>query len=159
MQASPEDRLARLGLSLPPPTSPAANYVPTRRVGSLIFIAGQVPFVEGRLSLTGKLGAGIDIAQGQEQARIATLNALSAGAAAHGGLAGLRVANLMVFVASTPDFVEQHVVANGASDLLVDIFGDDGQHPRTAIATPCLPLDASVEVQLTLAVTSAGQGA
>ncbi len=151
---SPEDRLAARGLSLPSPSAPAANYIPSRRVGDVYYVAGQVPFVDGRLPLTGKLGAGVSLEQGQQQARTATLNALAAGAAAHGGLSGLAVAHLMVFVASTPDFVEQHLVANGASDLLVDVLGEAGRHPRTAIAVPCLPLDAPVEVQVTFCVGS-----
>lgn len=107
-----------------------------------------MPFVDGELTITGKLGDSVTLEQGQEQARIATPNALSIGAAANGGLSGLAVAQLMVFVASTPTFIEQHIVANGASDLLVDIFGAAGQHPRTAIAVPCLPLDAPVEIQV-----------
>lgn len=151
---SPEDRLEALGLSLPPPSAPAANYIASRRVGDIYYVAGQVPFVDGRLTLTGKLGAGVSIAQGQQQARTATLNALAAVAAAHRALSGLAVAHLMVFVASTPDFVEQHLVANGASDLLVAVLGDAGLHPRTAIAVPCLPLDAPVEVQVTFCVGS-----
>jgi len=145
---TPEDRLAHLGITLPPPSKPAANYITSRRAGDLLYIAGQVPFVDGELTITGKLGDGVTLEQGQEQARIATLNALSIGAAANGGLSGLAVAQLMVFVASTPTFIEQHIVANGASDLLVDIFGAAGQHPRTAIAVPCLPLDAPVEIQV-----------
>ncbi len=150
--ASPEHRLEELGLSLPSPAAPAANYIPARRVGDTYYVAGQVPFVRGRLLLTGKLGAGVSLEDGQEQARTATLNALAAAAAAHGGLAGLAVAHLMVFVASTPEFVEQHLVANGASDLLVSVLGDAGRHPRTAIAVPCLPFDAPVEVQVTFCV-------
>lgn len=149
---TPEDRLTELGIMLPPPSRPAANYIASRRAGDLLFIAGQVPFVDGELTLTGKLGDGVTLEQGQAQARIATLNAVSIAAATNGGLSGLTVAQLMVFVASTPSFIEQHIVANGASDLLVEIFGAAGQHPRTAIAVPCLPLDAPVEVQVTLLV-------
>jgi enamine deaminase RidA (YjgF/YER057c/UK114 family) len=148
-------RLLELGIVLPGPPQPAANYVPFRRAGDLLFIAGQVPFVDGRLSLLGKLGEGVTVPQGQEQARIATLNAVSIAAAANSGLRGLTIVQLMVFVASSPRFIEQHIVANGASDVLVDIFGAAGQHARTAIAVPCLPLDSPVEVQLTLLVEAA----
>jgi len=149
---SPEERLAQLRIILPPPPRPAANYIASRRAGDLLFIAGQVPFVGGELTLTGKLGDGVTLEQGQIQARIATLNAVSIAADTNGGLSGLVVAQLMVFVASTPDFSKQHIVANGASDLLVEVFGPAGLHPRTAIAVPCLPLDAPVEVQLTFLV-------
>ncbi|MCW2762972.1 MAG: LysR family transcriptional regulator [Marmoricola sp.] len=152
---TPEQRLEELGLVLPTVAVPAANYVVWRKVGDLVFVAGQVPFVNGELPVTGKLGDALDLAEGQRQARIATLNALAAGAQAVGSLSQLVVAHLMVFVASTPDFFEQHLVANGASDLLADVLGEAGKHPRTAIAVPCLPLDAPVEVQVTFTTTDA----
>jgi enamine deaminase RidA (YjgF/YER057c/UK114 family) len=151
-------RLLELGIVLPAPPQPAANYLPFRRAGDLLFIAGQVPFVDGGLPLLGKLGEGVTVAQGKEQARIATLNAVSIAAAANSGLRGLTIVQLMVFVASSPQFIEQHIVANGASDILVDIFGVAGQHARTAIAVPCLPLDAPVEVQMTFLVEAANGG-
>lgn len=150
---TPEQRLKELGLALPPVTDPAANYIVWRKVGDLIRVAGQVPFVDGKLPVTGKLGGTLGLIEGQRQARIATLNALAAGAQAAGSLGQLVVAHLMVFVASTPDFIEQHLVANGASDLLAEVLGDAGKHPRTAIAVPCLPLDAPVEVQVTFTTT------
>lgn len=146
---TPEERLAALGLTLPEVTTPAANYIVWRQVGDLIYVAGQVPFVRGNLPVTGKLGGALDVEAGRRQAQVATLNALAAGVQAAGSLSRLVVAQLMVFVASTPDFVEQHLVANGASDLLADVLGEAGRHPRTAIAVPCLPLDAPVEVQIT----------
>ncbi len=148
-------RLLELGIILPAPPQPAANYLPFRRAGDLLFIAGQVPFVDGRLPVPGKLGEGLTVAQGQEQAAIATLNAVSIASAANSGLRGLTLVQLMVFVSSSPWFIEQHIVANGASDILVDIFGAAGEHARTAIAVPCLPLDAPVEVQLTLLAEAA----
>lgn len=152
---TPEERLEALGLALPQVATPAANYIVWRQVGELIYVAGQVPFVDGKLPVTGKLGGAVDLEEGRRQARVATLNALAAGAQAAGSLSRLVVAQLMVFVASTPDFVEQHIVANGASDLLADVLGEAGKHPRTAIAVPCLPLDAPVEVQVTF-TTMAG---
>lgn len=152
---TPEERLEALGLTLPEVAVPAANYIVWRQVGDLIHVAGQVPFVDGKLPVTGKLGEAIDVDEGRRQARMATLNALAAGARAAGSLSRLVVAHLMVFVASTPDFVEQHVVANGASDLLADVLGEAGKHPRTAIAVPCLPLDAPVEVQVTFTTMAA----
>jgi enamine deaminase RidA (YjgF/YER057c/UK114 family) len=152
-----EERLRRLGVALPTVAAPAANYIPSRQVGDLIYVSGQVPFVDGKLAVTGKLGGTVELAEGQRQARIATLNALAAGAGATGSLSSLVVAHVMVFVASTPDFVEQHLVANGASDLLVEVLGDAGRHPRTAIAVPCLPLDAPVEVQITFTTTDSAR--
>jgi enamine deaminase RidA (YjgF/YER057c/UK114 family) len=153
---TPEARLEALGLSLPDVTTPAANYIPSRQVGDLIYVAGQVSFVRGKLPVTGKLGEAIDLEEGRRQAQIATLNALAVGVQATGSLSRLVVAHLMVFVASTPDFFEQHLVANGASDLLADVLGEAGLHPRTAIAVPCLPLDAPVEVQVTFTIRKAG---
>lgn len=152
---TPEERLEALGLVLPEVAAPAANYIVSRQVGQVVYVAGQVPFVDGRLPVTGKLGDAVGLEEGQRQARVATLNALAAGAQAVGSLSRLVVCHLMVFVASTPDFVEQHLVANGASDLLADVLGDAGKHPRTAIAVPCLPLDAPVEVQVTFTAVTA----
>lgn len=149
---TPEERLAALGLSLPEVATPAANYIVHRQVGDILYVAGQVPFVGGKLPVTGKLGADVDLDEGQRQAAVAALNALAAGAQGAGGLSRLRLAQLMVFVASTPDFTEQHIVANGASDLFAQVLGENGKHPRTAVAVPVLPLDAPVEVQATFTV-------
>ena len=149
-----EQRLEALGLALPQVATPAANYIVHRQVGHLLYVAGQVPFVDGQLPVTGKLGAEVDLEEGQRQARVAELNALAAGAQGAGSLSLLAVAQLMVFVASTPDFVEQHLVANGASDLLAEVLGEAGRHPRTAVAVPCLPMDAPVEVQVTFTLLS-----
>ena len=147
-----EERLESLGLTLPRVATPAANYIVHRQIGEMLYVAGQVPFVDGKLPITGKLGAEVDLEEGRRQAAVAALNALAAGAQGAGSLSRLAVAQLMVFVASTPDFVEQHLVANGASDLLVGVLGEHGRHPRTAIAVPCLPKDAPVEVQVTFCV-------
>jgi enamine deaminase RidA (YjgF/YER057c/UK114 family) len=146
---TPAERLAALGLALPPITAPAANYLPWRRLGPLVYVAGQVPFVDGRLPLLGKVGAEVDLEQARSLARIAALNALALGAQAAGSMSALTLAQLTVFVASMPDFTQQHLVADGASDLFVAVLGEAGRHPRTAIATPVLPLDAPVEVQAT----------
>lgn len=140
------------GIELPAPPPPGANYVPSRRHGGLLFIAGQLPFVDGRLPRTGKLGDQVDVAAGQELARTAALNGLAVAAAELGSLQDVSVVQLTVFVASTLDFLEQHLVANGASDVLIAVLGERGRHARTAVATPVLPLDTPVEVQLVLGI-------
>ncbi len=146
-------RLASLGLELPATPRPRANYVSARRFGPLLYIAGQLPFVGGELPVTGKLGEDLDTATGVEQARLAALNSLAVAAEAVGRLDCLQLIQLMIFVASASDYYEQHVVANGASDLFVDVLGAAGQHVRTSIAVPCLPLNGPVEVQATFHVT------
>ena len=144
-------RLAELGLELPPVAKPVAAYVPAVVTGNLVYTAGQLPFVGGELPVTGKLGAGIDPAEGPALARICALNALAAADAAIGSLDRVtRVVKAVVFVASDPSFTGQPAVANGASELLGDVFGDDGAHARSAVGVSVLPLDAPVEVELIL---------
>ncbi|MDQ6526656.1 RidA family protein [Nocardioides sp. LHD-245] len=152
---TPQQRLAALGLELPDIAAPAANYIAWRRVGDVLYVAGQVPFVDGRLPVTGKLGGVVGMEEGRRQAGVAALNALAAGARAAGSLERLVVAHVQVFVASTPEFTDQHLVANGASDLLAEVLGEAGRHPRTAIAVPVLPLDAPVEIQVTFTIADA----
>lgn len=152
---SAADRLAALGLELPDVPTPAAAYQPWRRAGDLVFTAGQLPVVDGALPRTGKLGAELTTADGAELARTAALNVLAAAAAAAGDLDRVRVVKLTVFVASTPDFVEQHLVANGASELIGEVLGDEGIHARSAVGVPALPLDAPVEVEAVLEVRGA----
>lgn len=147
---TPQARLAELGLSLPPVPAPAAAYVPWTRVGSLVFTAGQVPIVDGTVVAVGQLGAGISLEEGQELARICALNVLAIADEAFDGLEGMRVAKLVVFVASTPDFTDQHLVANGASELLGTVLGDSGVHARSAVGVAALPLGCPVEVEAVL---------
>ena len=139
-------------VQLPSPPPPGANYVSARRHGDLLFIAGQLPFVDGRLPRTGKVGAAVDVREAAELARLAALNGLAVADAHLGSLDAVSVVQLTVFVASTPDFTEQHLVANGASDVLIEVLGERGRHARTAVATPVLPLDTPVEIQLVLGV-------
>jgi enamine deaminase RidA (YjgF/YER057c/UK114 family) len=148
------DKLAELGLELPPVPSPAAAYQPWARADELVFTAGQLPVVDGALPRTGKHGRELTTEQGADLARTAALNVLAVAAAALGGLDVVRIVKLTVFVASTPDFTEQHLVANGASDLLGEVLGDDGVHARSAVGVPVLPLDSPVEVEAI--VTKAG---
>ena len=149
----PEERLAELGLTLPEVVPPLAAYQPTARSGNLVFTAGQLPARDGAMLATGKLGAEVSEEQGYECARQCALNALAAVAAEVGGLDAVkRVVKAVVFVASTPDFTAQPKVANGASELLGEVFGDAGKHARSAVGVASLPLDVPVEVELVVEV-------
>ncbi len=145
----PEARLAELGLTLPPVVAPLAAYVPAVRSGSYVYTAGQLPLADGKLLAAGKVGAEIDPARAAELARTCALNALAAAASAAGGLAAIRrIVKVTGFVASAPDFTGQPQVVNGASELLLEIFGDAGLHARSAVGTAVLPMDAPVEIEL-----------
>jgi enamine deaminase RidA (YjgF/YER057c/UK114 family) len=149
-----DERLAELGLELPPPPQAIAAYVPVVVHGNLAFIAGQVPMVDGTLLHAGALGDTVSIEDGQEAARQAVLQSLSALRDALGSFDRLqRILKLDVFVASAPSFTEQPKVANGASELLVDVLGEAGRHARAAVGVPSLPLGSSVEVVVTAAVS------
>ncbi|WP_304046319.1 RidA family protein [Jatrophihabitans endophyticus] len=142
------DRLAELGLTLPPVAAPVAAYVPAVRSGSLVFTSGQLPVVDGALPLTGKVGAGITPEDAYGLARTAALNGLAAVHALVGLDAVARVVKVVGFVASDPSFTGQPAVVNGASELLGEVFGDAGTHARSAVGVAALPLDAPVEVEL-----------
>ena len=148
-------RLAELGITLPAVATPVAAYVPAMTSGNLLFTAGQLPFVDGALLATGKVGVEVSAAKAAELARVCALNAL---AAAHSVLGSLdkvtRVIKVNGFVASSPDFIGQPQVLNGASEVLAEIFGDIGQHARAAVGVAVLPLDAPVEVELILEIAS-----
>jgi len=144
---TPEQRLVELGITLPTAPPPAAAYQPWRAAGNLVFTAGQLPVVDGKLPMTGKLGGHVTTAEGADLARLAAINVLAQGKAAVGELGKLRVVKLTVFVASVPEFIEQHLVANGASVLLGEVLGDDGVHARSAVGVAVLPLDSPVEVE------------
>ena len=151
MSGSAIDRLSELGLQLPPVPTPAAAYRPWVRSGELVLTAGQLPLVDGGLARTGQLGADLTTAEGAAEARTAALNLLAVGAEAFGTLEAFRVVKLVVFVASAEGFTEQHLVANGASELLGAVLGDAGVHARSAVGVAALPLDAPVEVEAILA--------
>lgn len=143
-----EARLEALGVSLPAAAAPAANYVPFARTGNLLFTAGQLPLKDGKLVASGLLGRDLDTAAGKEAAKFCAVNILAQAKAALGDLEKIRrLVKITVFVASTPDFTEQHLVANGASDLLAAALGERGKHARSAVGTACLPLNAPVEVE------------
>jgi enamine deaminase RidA (YjgF/YER057c/UK114 family) len=144
------DRLTELGLTLPAVAKPVAAYVPAVVTGNLAYTAGQLPMLDGALMATGKFGAELTAEQGAALARQCALNALAAIKAEVPLEQVRRIVKLVVFVASTPDFTGQPAVANGASLVLGEIFGDAGQHARSAVGVPVLPLDAPVEVELTV---------
>ncbi len=150
---SATQRLAELGITLPAVAAPAGSYVPARRSGSLVFTAGQVPFVDGKLAATGKVGAEVTAEDAAGIARICALNALAAIDALVGLDAVTGVVKAVVFVASAPGFGGQPGVANGASDLLAEVFGEAGRHARSAVGVAELPLDAPVEVELIVEVS------
>ncbi len=146
-----DTRLAELGLILPPVAAPAGAYLPAVVTGSLVYTAGQLPFVDGVLPETGKVGAGVSPDAAAEFAATAALNALAAAAGAIGSLDRVtRVVKVVVFVNSAPSFTAQPAVANGASNLLASVFGDAGKHARSAVGVAVLPLDSPVEVELIL---------
>jgi len=146
--------MAAAGIELPPVVAPLASYIPARRSGDLIWTSGQLPMVNGELVASGKLGAGVSVVDGVHAARVAALNAVAAAAHEAGGVDNiLRVLRVVVYVASHPDFVDQPTVANGASELLAEIFGkENGAHVRSAVGVSVLPLDAAVEVELIVEV-------
>jgi enamine deaminase RidA (YjgF/YER057c/UK114 family) len=146
---SPSERLAGLGLTLPPVTAPLAAYVPAVRTGAYVYVSGQVPVVDGKLAAAGKVGTEVSAADAAGLARTCALNALAAAAAAAGGLDRIRrIVKVTGFVASAPGFNGQPLVVNGASELLIEVFGEEGRHARSAVGVVELPLNAPVEVEL-----------
>ncbi len=143
-----EARLAELKLTLPQPAAAAGNYLPAKAAGGFLYLSGALPFVSGELQFPGKVGAGVTLEQGQEAARICTLNLLAAIKANAGSLERVaQVVSIRGYVACGPDFTEQPAVINGASDLLVAIFGDIGRHARAAVGVAALPKGAAVEIE------------
>lgn len=142
-------RLAALGLTLPAVALPLAAYVPAVRSGNLVYTAGQLPVVEGQLLATGKVGAEVGAHEAAALARTCALNALAAVVSVTGSLSVIRrIVKVTGFVASAPDFTGQPQVVNGASELLLEVFGEAGRHARSAVGTAVLPLDAPVEIEL-----------
>jgi enamine deaminase RidA (YjgF/YER057c/UK114 family) len=146
---SPEARLAVLGITLPKVSPPLAAYVPAVLTRGYVYTAGQLPVVEGRLLATGKVGAEVGAGEASALARTCALNALAAVASVTGGLDAVRrIVKVTGFVASAPDFTQQAQVINGASELLIEVFGEAGRHARSAVGMAVLPLNAPVEVEL-----------
>ncbi len=146
-------RLAELGIVLPEVVAPVGSYVPALRHGDLVHTSGQLPMLAGALTATGTVGADVSVETAADAARTAALNALAAAAQVAGGVDRLaRVVRVVVYVASAPDFTSQPAVANGASNVLGEIFGDEGRHVRSAVGVASLPLGAPVEVELVVAL-------
>lgn len=151
---TPEERIAELGLSIPNVVPPAAAYVPTARTGNLVYTAGQLPVVDGKLPATGKVGAEVTPEKAKELAGIAAMNAIAAVKAEVGELSRVtRVVKVVGFVSSAPHFTGQAQVINGASELLGQVFGEAGAHARSAVGMAVLPLDTPVEVEMIVEVS------
>ncbi|TCC58039.1 RidA family protein [Kribbella pittospori] len=149
----PEEKLTELGLKLPDVAKPVAAYVPAVRTGNLVYTSGQLPLRDGTLIATGKVGGEVSAEVASDCAQQCALNALAAVKAQIGDLTNVaRVVKVVAFIASTPDFTGQPQVANGASELIGQVFGEAGQHARSAVGVPVLPLDAPVEVELIVEV-------
>ena len=150
---SPEARLKAAGIELPPAPKPVANYVPAVRTGNLVFLAGQGPLSEGKPTITGKVGAEVSEDAGYQAARTTILNELAALRAEIGSLNRVRrIVKLTAWVNSAPGFTRQPAVVNGASDLLVQIFGDAGRHARTSVSANELPFNIPVEIEMVVEV-------
>ena len=149
MSSNIEKRLGEIGITLPPPGAPGGNYVPFVVVGDLAFMAGQVAREAGKMKYTGKVGRELTVEQGAAAARLCAVNLLAQLKAACGGDLDRvdRCVRLGGFVNSPPDFFEHPKIVNGASDLMVEVFGERGQHARTAVGVAALPLNSAVEVE------------
>ena len=160
MTPTPEERLAELGLTLPAIATPVAAYVPAVRTGPYVYTSGQLPLADGKLLATGKVGDAVSAEDAASLARTCALNALAAAASVAGGLSAItRIVKVTGFVASVPGFTGQPQVINGASDLFTEVFGDAGQHARSAVGVAVLPMDAPVEVELIAEIGSGLGGA
>jgi enamine deaminase RidA (YjgF/YER057c/UK114 family) len=147
MSGTIEARLEKAGLKLPQAAAPVGNYVAHVTTGNLVFVSGQLPNKDGQLAIKGCLGDGVSIEQGQEAAKLCALNLIAQLKAACGDLDRVkRVVKLTGFVCSTTDFTQQAAVLNGASNLMVEVFGEAGKHTRVAVSSPTLPLGAAVEI-------------
>ena len=147
--AQVEKKLADLGIALPTPAAPVANYIPFVRTGSLLFVSGQICLGrDGKLAAKGKLGGGVSVEDGQQAARTCAINLIAQLKAAVGDLDKVvKVVRLGGFINSEPTFLDGPKVMNGASDLMVEVFGDKGRHARTTVGVAALPADAAVEVE------------
>lgn len=153
MSDSIQDRLAQLGITLPPAAAPAANYVPYVISGHHLYLSGQLPIENGAVAVTGLLGRDVDVARGQRAAELCAINILAQAQAALGDLSRIkRVVKLNGFVASMPTFVEQHLVMNGASNLIAAVLGEPGKHARAAVGMASLPLNAAVEIDAVIEI-------
>ena len=148
-----EKKIEELGISLPEMSPPKALYIPVKQLGNALFVSGQVPFENGELKYSGKVGGERTLEEAQEAAKLCIVNLLAAVKAYLGDLDKVKdVVKLQAFVSSSPDFTEQHLVVNAASQLLFEVLGECGRHARTAVAVPVLPMDATVEIEAILEI-------
>ncbi|MCG5484109.1 RidA family protein [Sinorhizobium meliloti] len=153
MSAEIETRLTELGIVLPQAVAPVANYVPYVVSGSMLYISGQLPMENGKVAVTGHVGKDVDVAGAQRAAELCAINILAQAKAALGDLGRIRrLVKINGFVASTPDFVEQHLVINGASNLLANALGEAGKHARAAVGMASLPFNAAVEIDAVIEI-------
>lgn len=154
MNRNIEEKLQQMGLELPEVPKPVAAYLPARRVGDLVFVSGQIPLRDGRIAYRGKVGAERTPEEGYEAARLCALNALAAVKALVGSLDAVEIVQVRGFVNCTPDFENHPEVINGASELLVELFGERGRHARAAVGASSLPRDVTVEVEMVVRIGS-----
>ena len=148
MAETVQSRLAALGIALPTPGTPLATYIPTTESGGLVFVSGQLSVVAGGEQCVGKLGAGLSVEDGRKGARIAAINLMAVLKSAIGSLELVtRIVKIVGFVNCAPDFTEPHKVVNGASELLVEVFGERGRHARSSVGVNALPNGAAVEIE------------
>lgn len=153
--SKPSERLKELGIELPPAPKPVAAYVPAVRHGDQLILSGQIPVADGKVQFEGQAGFKQTVEAAQQAARLCTINALSVAADAAGGIDNIAgVLKVVVYVASHEGFTDQHLVANGASNLLKDIFGEAGKHARAAVGVAELPLNSTVEIDVTFQARS-----
>ena len=153
MAESIAQRLKNMNITIPQAAAPAANYLPWTRCGNMLYTSGQLPLYDGKLISTGLVGRDLDVEEAKTAAHTCALNILAQAKAALGDLEKIkRLVKISVFVASVPDFTEQHLVANGASDFLAEVLGERGRHARSAIGMASLPLDAPVEIEAIIEV-------
>ncbi|MBP2664575.1 MAG: endoribonuclease family protein [Firmicutes bacterium] len=150
-----EAKVKEMGLTVPEVAKPVAAYVPSIRVGDYVYTSGQIPFVEGKLAYAGKIGKDLSLEQGYEAAKVCALNCLAAAKSVIGSLDNIeQIVKVVGFVNSAPGFVDQPKVINGASELIGTIFGKQGEHTRSAVGVPELPINAAVEVEMIFKVKS-----
>lgn len=148
-----EERIKELGIDLPDAAAPAAMYVPVKQAGNLLFVSGQIPVLNGKMQYEGKAGQDKSLEEAQAAARLCAINIVAQAKAFLGDLDKVKsIVKITCFVASKTDFDKQHLVANGASELLFDVFGEAGRHTRSAVAVNQLPLNATVEVEAIIEV-------
>lgn len=148
-----EEKLKELGIEIPAAPTPLASYIPAKRSGKLIFTSGQVPIIDGKIKYVGKVGDTISLEDGKNAARICVINALSAAKSVCESLNEIdEIIKLTVFVNCKEDFTQQPEIANGASDFLIELFGERGKHTRSAVGVNSLPRDSSVEIDMIVSV-------